>query len=351
MTLEKGTMRAVRFIGNGKTQLDEVATPQPHGTEVVVRVMATSICGTDRENLIGQGQKTVPGHESAGVVVGVDKAVRVSVGDRVAINCHVTCGECEHCRNGDLFLCERLSVIGFDRDGGYADCVLIPESCCMHIPESISFEQAALMVDMLGTPYQAFKRAGISAGDAIAIWGAGPIGLSLLMVATRHGARAAIVDKNEYRLRMSLQFKPDLSLNPDTTAVVDTLKRWTGRKGIKAGFDCVGDELVCLQALDSLAPRGILVVVGVGRHLTIDPWQHLICRELSVLGTRNFNTKLFNEIMGEVLEGMPILSVVTHRFPLDRAVAAFELFKGADCGKILIVEDRAGSGRNPTRKV
>jgi threonine dehydrogenase-like Zn-dependent dehydrogenase len=121
-------MKAVHFLGRGRISLDEIADPQPVGREVVVRVKSASICGTDRENLAGPGQRTVPGHENAGEVVAVDKPARVKIGDRVAINCHVTCGHCEHCVNGDLYFCDELTVIGFDRDGGYADYLRVPEA-------------------------------------------------------------------------------------------------------------------------------------------------------------------------------------------------------------------------------
>ena len=105
-------MLAVHFKGQSRVSLDEVPMPEPQGREVVVRVRAAAICGTDRENLEGAGQVTIPGHESAGEVAAVDRPARVKVGDRVAINCHVTCGGCEHCLNGDLYFCEQLQAIG-----------------------------------------------------------------------------------------------------------------------------------------------------------------------------------------------------------------------------------------------
>jgi threonine dehydrogenase-like Zn-dependent dehydrogenase len=331
-------MRAVHFLGGGRISLDDVSTPRARGKEVLVRVKSASICGTDRENLAGPGQKTIPGHENAGVVVTVDEAEKVRVGDRVAINCHVTCGRCEHCRNGDLYLCDSLSVVGFDRDGGYAESVLVPEACCMPIPDTISFEQASLMVDMLGTPYRALKRAGVARGDAIAIWGAGPIGLGLLMMAVRTGARTAVIDTSEYRLAMAKKLGSELMLNPDSGPVADRLREWTNGRGIRVGFDCVGSERVCLQAIASLAPRGTLVIVGVSHRLTLDPWEHFICRELTILGTRNFNVNDFPDMIRLVQSGLPLLDVVTHRFPLARAEEAFSLFLNGQCGKILIVE-------------
>ncbi len=332
-------MRAVHFLGGGRISLDDVPIPRPHGTEVQVRVKSASICGTDRENLLKEGQGTIPGHENAGIVTAVADANTIRVGERVAVNCHVTCGHCEHCRNGDLYLCRELRVIGFDRDGGYADYMLVPEACCTPLPDWMTFEQGALMVDMMGTPYRALRRARVTTGDTVGIWGAGPIGLTLLMMAQRLSARAAIMDTSDYRLDLARRHSPDLVLNPARDSVPGELHAWTRGCGMAAAFDCVGSEAVCRQAIRALAPRGKLVVVGVSRSLTLDPWQDLICNELTILGTRNFNANDFPDMVALVQAGLPLLDAVTHRFSLARAVEAFEVFKGDRCGKILIVDE------------
>jgi propanol-preferring alcohol dehydrogenase len=331
-------MRAIHFLGHGKISLDELPTPEPRGREVLIRMKSASICGTDRENLMGAGQATVPGHENAGEVVAVDQPVRVRVGDRVAINCHITCGHCEHCLNGDLYFCDQLNAVGFERDGGYADYLLVPEPCCMPLPEDISFEEGSLMVDMLGTPFRAVKRAQLVPGDKIAVWGAGPIGLGLLMTAMRFGAQVAVIDMSDYRLNLARGFGPTLALNPAKDRLEEAIKDWTNGRGIDVGFDCVGSEKVCLQALSVLKKRGKLVIVGVSHSLTLNPWEHFIEREYTLIGTRNFNTRDFDQMTGLIRSGLPLLDVVTHRFPLAQAEEAFRLFMNGDCGKILISE-------------
>jgi len=331
-------MLAVHFRGGGRVSVDEVPMPRAEGREVVVRVKAAAICGTDRENLEGSGQETVPGHENAGVVVDVDKPTWVEVGDRVAINCHVTCGSCIHCLRGDLYFCDELEAIGFERDGGFAEFVRVPEACCMPIPDDVSFEAGALLVDMLGTPFRAVKRAQLRPGEKLGIWGAGPIGLGALMVAGRFGARAAVVDLNDGRLAMARDLGAEVVLNPLRDDVDDALVAWTEGRGIGAAFDCVGDQRVAEQALRALRVRGTLVVVGVSGELTIDPWEDLICRELTVFGSRNFNTQEFGEMVSLVQDGLPVERVVTHRFPLEEAEEPFALFQSGECGKILFVD-------------
>jgi propanol-preferring alcohol dehydrogenase len=331
-------MLAVHFLGEGRVSLDEVPRPHAEGREVVIRLKAAAICGTDRENLEGEGQATVPGHENAGVVVAVDKPTWVEVGDRVAINCHVTCGSCVHCLRGDLYFCGELEAIGFERDGGFAEFLRVPEACCTPIPDDVSFEAGALMVDMLGTPLRAVKRAELLPGDRVGIWGAGPIGLGALMVARRFGARAAVLDLNERRLAMARDLGAETVLNPARDDVGAALEAWTEGRGIDSAFDCVGDQTAAAQALGALRERGTLVVVGVSSELTLDPWEDLICRELTVFGTRNFNAREFGEMVSLVQDGLPVESVVTHRFPLTDAEDAFALFLSGECGKILFVD-------------
>ena len=331
-------MLAVHFLGQNRISLDEVPTPEPRGRDVVVRIKSAAICGTDREALEGPGQATIPGHENAGEVVAVDKPARLNVGDRVAINCHVTCGSCVHCLRGDLYFCEELEAIGFEWDGGFAEYLLVPEACCHPLPDDISFEVGSLLVDMLGTPFRGVKRANLLPGDQVAVWGAGPIGLGALMVASWFGARVASIDLSHQRLDMAQNLGAELVLNPDRDDVPEALASWTQGRGIDVAFDCVGSQVVAEQGLAALTQRGKLVVVGVSHELVLNPWEHLICRELTVFGTRNFNTAEFSEMVALVQRGLPVEQTVTHRFPLSEAEAAFELFRSGECGKILFVD-------------
>jgi propanol-preferring alcohol dehydrogenase len=303
----------------------------------VVQVKAAAICGTDRENLEGPGQETVPGHENAGEVIAVDQPAWIKVGDRVAINCHVTCGHCEHCLRGDLYFCEELKCIGFEYDGGFAEFVLVPEACCMPLPDDISYEAGSLFVDMLGTPFRAVKRARLMPGDRVAIWGAGPIGLGAAMVASRMGAEVAVLDLSDYRLNMAQHFGTDIVINPAQVDAHSALLDWTRGRGLDVAFDCVGSEVVAHQALAAVKKRGTFVVVGVSQELALNPWEDLICRELTIFGSRNFNTAEFDEMIRMVRQGLPVEQVVTHRFPISEAEAAFSLFRSGECGKILFV--------------
>jgi propanol-preferring alcohol dehydrogenase len=329
-------MLGIHFLGDGKISLDEVQTPKPLGINVVVKITAAGICGTDKHPLLEKGQNTIPGHEIAGVVVEVDKPSRVKVGDRVAINCHITCRACEHCLNGDLYFCDQLESPGFERDGGFAEYLLIPEDNCHPLPNDITDEAGALIVDVLGTAFGGVKRAGLKPGDQVAIWGAGPIGFEAAAVATYLGARVAVFDLNPYRQEMAMKYHhPELVLDPtDKDAAVKILE-WTKGKGLDFGFECVGNEKAALQALRMIKKRGTLGIIGVSHSLTIDPWD-MIQRELTIYASRNFRTPAFNEMVSMIRKGLWAEKVVTHRFPLKESEKAFEVFLSEKCGKIIL---------------
>lgn len=332
----RGIMKAVHFLGHGEISLDEVPMPAAEGQDVVVRIRSAAICGTDRENLEREGQSTVPGHESAGDVVAVDQASWLKVGDRVAINCHITCGSCEHCIRGDLTFCEDLSIVGFDIDGGFAEFTRIPESCCMLLPDDISYEAGALLVDMLGTAYRAVKRAVIFPGDRVAVWGAGPVGLSALIVAPWLDAEVAMIDFNAYRLEMARSLGATLAVNPADDEVATALGDWTEGRGVDVAFECAGNPQAAEQALPAIKKRGTLAYVGVADQLTLSPWEDLIQRELTIYGSRCFVLPEFDDLISLLRRGLPVEEIVTHRFPLREAESAFGVFHSAECGKVLL---------------
>ena len=134
---------------------------------------------------------------------------------------------------------------------------------------------------------------------------------------------------------MARDLGADLVLNPDEDDVVGTLLDWTSGDGVQVAFDCVGSQTVADQALAALRERGTLVVIGVSHDLQLNPWEDLICRELTIFGTRNFNVREFDEMIALVRRGLPVSQAVTHRFALEDAPKAFALFQSGECGKIL----------------
>lgn len=328
-------MLALFFCGDRKIELKTIEEPLAHDDMVVVKIKAAAICGTDRENFVGEGQTTVPGHEVSGIVVKTDYTKRVKEGDRVALNVHLRCGECDYCSRGMPYLCTDVKRIGSDRNGGFAEYIAVPESCCMPLPDDLTLEQGALIVDMLGTPYSSFRKIESRIGEYLVIWGAGPIGLGALMIAVHRGLKVAVIDHNQYRLEMAHGLGSELIVDPKSDDAAVVLKEWTRGKGITSIMECTGNDAALRQGLDLIAPRGIIAVVGVSRSLHIDPWMDLISRETTLTGSLSFEDSHFDEMISLIRGGLPLSNAITHRFPLKEARQAFEVFESSRCGKVI----------------
>lgn len=331
-------MKAVIFTGNDKIAIIEKEKPGAKDDIVVVKVTSSGICGTDIELLLPAEVplSTIPGHEVTGIVAEVDKAKNFKVGDRVMVNCHVTCGVCEHCRNGDLIFCPELKAIGFELDGGNAEYLAIPEASLRHLPEDISEEIGVVIGDALGTPYHAIKKAQIKEGEYIGIFGVGPLGQMAVLVGKSQGANVVAIDLNEKRLEGAILFGADYTVNPASCDAVKEILSITNGKGIDKAIQCTPSAAAINIALDTLKLRGRLIQVGVCTEVKINPLKQINDREIEIMGSRNFNNNELDEIIEFVRKNPKIKDVITHRFNLDDAEKAFRTAKSGEGIKVLI---------------
>lgn len=334
----KETMKAIKFLGKGKMHLVEVPTPKAHDDYVVVKVTASGICGTDIEMLLHapDASPKIPGHEVAGVVAQTDKAKKFKVGDRVLVNLHVTCGECEWCRNGDLIFCPSLKAIGFELDGGNAEYLAAPEANLRHLPDDITDELGVIIGDALGTPYSAIKKTELKPGDFVGIFGAGPLGTMAIFVAAKKGARVIAIDLNESRLENSKAFGAEFTVNPKDGNALTKIMEITQGKGLDSVVQCSPAGSAIALGLDALKHRGKLIQVGVVLNLNIDIYNKLNTKELSMIGSRNFNDHDTEEIIEFVRSHPEIKNLITHRFTLEEAEKAFDIAEKGEGIKVVI---------------
>ena len=165
-------MRAVVLPGDGTVSMETLPDPVPGVGEVLVRVRASAVCGSDLSALRGdqvvgvKPEKLVPGHEVTGVVERLGTGTAgVSVGDRVAVYLAIGCMRCEYCRAGNLMACPQVKIMGFDAWGGDAELIVVPAVNCMHLPDELGFAEGAVSTDMFGTQYSAQHRLGVSGAD------------------------------------------------------------------------------------------------------------------------------------------------------------------------------------------
>lgn len=335
-------MRALIVEEPGKLRLADTDVPTPGEAEVLVRTHAVGICGSDvhiyHGNLVFVSYPRVPGHELSGVVAGVGPGVEgFAEGDRVAVNPTLSCGHCYACSLGRGNCCADVQCLGVHCDGGFREYLSVPAGNAHHIPDDMSFETGAL-IEPLSIGLQATRRGRVAAGETVAIIGAGAIGLCALQQAKLEGAKVAIADACASRLKLAEQFGADLVVNVNERDFLSAVEEWTEAAGANVVIEAVGIPETLRQTLDLVSAAGRVVVLGVIAEDVALPASMFIRKELDFLGSR-MNANLFPDIIRRISEGkLRPEPMMTHTFPFDDVIGAFELAsKGPDeAVKILV---------------
>ena len=289
MTLDTRSMRAVRLVRT-RNPLEEQRrpVPTPGEGEVLVRVRAAGICHSDAHYRAGTASASpLPmtlGHEVAGVV---DESGDTSfeAGDRVCVHYLMTCGECRYCRRGAEQFCPAGEMIGKDRDGGYAEFVLVSALSLIPLPESVSFEEGAVMMCSASTSLHALRKGRLSAGECVAVYGLGGLGMAAVQLAQILGAQSVYaVDVKRNKLDMAEQYGAvavDASRLDPVAAIMDA----TGGAGVDVAVEVIGLPDTIRQSVRSLAIGGRAVIAGITDHdVAITPYAELIQREAELIG-------------------------------------------------------------------
>lgn len=329
-------MLTVQILGNEKVAVRELPDPEPEGSLVVVKIMASAICGSElgayrRPNSMEHNS----GHEASGIVWKTDNPKYLKEGDRVVLFAQSHCGRCEHCRAGYWILCQNPSPRRYP--GNHSQYVLLDEELCLPLPDDISFEVGALLGDGIGTPYHAIRRLGINALDTVLICGQGPIGLSATLICRFLNAQVIAVDINDYRLELAKSIGADYAFNPQREDVLEAVKEITDGLGVDKAIDCTGKAEGELLALNAVKRRGKMAFIGENSiGVTINPSAQLIRKDLDVIGSWYFNASEYEDMIKIVRRGVPIERLITHRFPITEAQKAFETFASGKAAKVLI---------------
>ena len=356
--------RASVLYGPRDLRLEERTLENPNPTELQISIRATGLCGSDlhyyQHYRNGDFQVKEPlclGHESAGVVVEVGSQVDgFNVGDRVALEVGLPCGECERCREGRYNICHQLrfrsSAKSFPHfQGTLQDKINHPASWCHKLPDRVSFDIGAIL-EPLGVAIQASRRAQIARESSILVFGAGAVGLLCAAMATSVGSsRVVIADIQQERVTFATQHdfadegftvpskraqKPDekLQIAKDTAdSVTEKIRNAPGSKsGFDVVFECTGVEACTQAAIYATRPGGKVMIVGIGNPVQTLPISAAALREIDILGTFRYADTYPQAI--ELVSGhnrlLPDLGkLVTHRFrSLDDVERAFEMAGG-----------------------
>jgi 2-desacetyl-2-hydroxyethyl bacteriochlorophyllide A dehydrogenase len=330
-------MRAVIIDEPGKIRVGQAPDPEWGPKDVVVKVGACGICGTDIHIIDGEFPPTkypiIPGHEFGGTVVAVGEEVTgVKVGDRVGVDPTLNCGECYFCQRGQGNLCERWNAVGVTTTGGFAECVAVPERTVYPLPDGMSFAEAAL-IEPVSCVVHGFHMLQPRVGDSYLIYGAGPMGLQNAQVARFNGARVvAIVDINPNRLDIARSFGFDV-LGPTLEEV-----RHVAPRGFDNVIEATGKTKVAEKAIDAVIRRGKLLLFGVcppGEKAAYDAFK-IYNEEITILGTMAVLNSYGPAIDVISAGAVDAKKMVTHTFPIDQFAEAVDLVRRGDGLKVQI---------------
>jgi threonine dehydrogenase-like Zn-dependent dehydrogenase len=346
-------MTGAYLPGNSTTVLREVPVPEPGHGEVLIRMKASTICGSDIRCIyhehLGKGpegyQGVIAGHEPCGQIVKTGPGCRrFGAGDRVIVYHISGCGVCNDCRRGYMISCtspEYRRAYGWQRDGGMADFLLAEEKDLIHLPDELSYADGAQVACGFGTVYEGLMKVGISGNDAVLITGLGPVGLATAALCRKLGAERIIgIDVVEERMRLA----HDLGLcdevlrsSPDNVSEVRALTRG---QGVERAIDCSAHDAARATAIRATRKWGRIVFLGEGGRVEFQPSADMIHDQKTLYGSWVTSTWLMEELVERLVRwNLHPADLVTHRFPLERVGDAYSLMASGKCGKVAVCFD------------
>ena len=337
------TMRAlVKAKAAPGVEMREVAKPQPGPNEVLVKLEKTAICGTDLHiyQWDDWAQRTIRtplviGHEFVGHIVEIGAGVRgYEEGQRVSAEGHVVCGVCRNCRAGKPHLCPHTEGIGVNRDGGFAEYVVVPATNLWPIPDAIPSELAAFF-DPFGNAAHCALQFDL-VGEDVLITGAGPIGIIAAGIAKHVGARHIVIsDVNDYRLDLARQMGATRTINVRNERLPDILDE-LDIDGFDIGMEMSGNPQAFNDLLHCMYHGGKVALLGILPKGTGVDWDKIIFKGLEmhgIYGRRMYET--WYKMTQMVLTGFPLQKALTHQIAIDDFETGFDLMARGQCGKVV----------------
>ena len=333
-------MRAAFYQGARTFTTGEMEKPAPGRDEALLRVRRVGICGTDLHIFQGHLDHRVPkggviGHETFGEVVEAPGASGFTSGDRVVVEPVVCCGACRACRMGASYLCYQLKVLGVDLPGGMREYWAVSASRLLRVPDSISDDHAAL-IEPLAVAVHDVNRADVKRGDAVLVFGGGPIGTLIALVARNRGARVAVAEMNPFRLDILEAFGLE-RVGPGTD-VVKWTDQWTDGTGVDVAFEVTGNPLAARAVADVVRVWGTVSIVAIHAEPVPVNLYQMFARELVMHGSRLYARADWEEAIRLVASGaVPVGPLVSRRIPLESLQRGMEeALGGGPVMKVLV---------------
>ena len=341
------TMRAERFYADTKTvAVEDVPIPEPGPGEVLVKVAFCGICHSDLSLINGTFPAQVPvvtqGHEASGTIAGLGPDVTGwAEGDRVILAAGRPCLTCPNCRRGDVTNCLRTRLMAFAYDGAWAEYTIAHAGGLTHIPDNVSFEQAAILADAVSTPFGAVVRTGrVVIGESVGVWGVGGLGTHIVQLARLVGAVPVIaIDINPAVLDRALEVGADYAFDSRDDQLKEKIAEVTGGRKLDVAFDAAGLKVTFEQALDCLTVGGRLVAVGMSAESpTVGPTSVFGLSQKQVLGHLGYQNVDIETLARLVSRGRLDLSrSISEIIPLEDIRAGIEMLERQDGNPIRIL--------------
>jgi L-iditol 2-dehydrogenase len=336
------TMQAAVYRGINDMRIETVPVPAIGPGELLVKIATCGICGTDLKK-IHMGSHSAPrifGHEMAGTIVRVGSGVsKFRLGERVMVFHHVPCGHCYYCRKQTPAQCLVYKKVGTTAGlepsgGGFAEYIrvmdwIVEMGGVVRIPDGVPFEQAAFM-EPVNTVLKAVKRLNLASDETVLVIGQGPIGLMLAALSHRSGARVLTSDLYPERHAIAAKFGLHDPIDPSKEDVIERARAVTEGRGADVVILAVGGSSLIQTAMDAVRPGGKVMLFAQTQHgqATFDPGQ--VCMdEKALIGSYSSSFEILAEVtdlvMGGYRKGFDLTQLISHRFPLERAVEAIEV--------------------------
>jgi threonine 3-dehydrogenase len=324
--------------------MQDIDEPEVGHNDVLIKINRTAICGTDIHIFKWDdwAQATIPvplavGHEFCGEIVQMGIEVRgFNVGDRVSAEGHITCGVCRNCRAGRRHLCMNTVGVGVNRPGAFAEYLSVPAFNAFKLPDAIGDDMASIL-DPLGNATHTALSFDL-VGEDVLITGAGPIGIMAVAIAKYAGARHVVItDINDYRLDLARKMGATAAVNVTTDLLDKTMLDLGMEEGFDVGMEMSGNPQAFRDMLRTMHHGGKVALLGIPPAETAIDWNQVIFKGLELKGI--YGREMFEtwyKMSSMLQSGLNIEPVITHHFPIDEYLPAFELMESGQTGKVIL---------------
>ncbi|MEW6660842.1 MAG: zinc-dependent alcohol dehydrogenase [Bacillota bacterium] len=342
-------MRALVKVakGPGLVEIREVPEPRPERGEVLIKVRAGGICGTDIHILSDQFPYWPPvilGHEFAGEIAELGDGVHGwAVGDRVVTELHTrACGQCRYCRTGNLQICPSKRAPGWGIDGCFAEFIAMPAALLHRIPDNVSFEQAAVVEPTAIAAQAMLDRGRVMPADLVVVLGPGPVGLLCAQIAKSCGAKVVITGAPtdaDLRLPVARNLGIDHVINIAEEDPLELVKNLTGGVGADVVVECAGVSATINQAIDMVRPHGRIIALGIPEYGKLGIlWSPAVFKAIDIAFSFSSKYLDWERALAMISTGqVRVDPLVTHKFPLAEWELAFKTIEGGKGIKGLLI--------------